>query len=106
MAARSSAVEPPVSTWTVCTAQPSSARRGTQKEVSRPPEKASASGPRDDCIMHKYEIFWRARKPTPDRSQGWTARPPARRPLRVQARALAGKVPRVARDEVQRAEDN
>ena len=36
-------VVPPVLTNTVSTAQPSSARRGTQYDVSRPPEKARAT---------------------------------------------------------------
>src|SRR6266498_1689965 len=52
MAARASGGVPPVFTYTVCTDHPSWLRRGTQKLVSRPPEKASARGP--DRIMHDY----------------------------------------------------
>src|SRR6478735_684445 len=40
MVARSAASTPPVSANTVWTFQPCSCRYGTQKEVSRPPEKA------------------------------------------------------------------
>src|SRR5688500_11564094 len=40
MKSRSSASTPPVSANTVCTFQPRSCRYGTQKLVSRPPEKS------------------------------------------------------------------
>src|SRR4051812_695761 len=51
----SAAEEPPVSTWMVWTVQPRSRRWATQKDVSSPPEKASATM-LGDCILHKYAI--------------------------------------------------
>src|SRR6186713_2576974 len=58
MKARSSASTPPVSANTVCTFQPRSCSHGTQKLVSRPPEKASTMS-RDSfmgrCLWKGFE---------------------------------------------------
>src|SRR6185312_14037374 len=56
MSARSSAPTPPVSAKTVCTDQPRSFKYGTQKLVSRPPEKARTISLLMMCVFRRSGV--------------------------------------------------